>query len=1101
MSSALEKLSERWSRAEPAERSNAQLYLTELADALGVERPRPSGAGYEFEYAVRVVARDGTETVKHADLYKEHCFLLEAKDEAPETSSDMLLRRAFGQAIEYAVFVPGESPPYLLVLDVATTLIVWDRWHGTYGGFQAGHRVDLRALSGNPDDIELLRDIWERPAARDPRARAESVTREIAQHLGELASSLEKRGHSQEEVAEFLIRVVFTLFAEDIDLLQESPFEKLVELTLSDPEEFTDGVEELWRAMDVGARFGVRKLLEYNGHFFRDARALPLTRDDLAVLLEAARADWAQVEPSIFGALFTRALDPVERHRIGAQFTPPPFVERLVRVTIEEPVRDRWILVQAEVIQLRERGRPRDAKAALKRLRSFHAELRDIRVLDPACGSGNFLYMALAALKRIELELIREVESITGNPELQIEEVDPSQFYGIEIKPWAREISELTLWIGFHQWWRQTHGYAQPPEPVLKDTGTLECRDAVLAWDETREDPTRSRPDPTPAVPSPVTGELVPDPKAKLKYMEHVNARPADWPKADFIVGNPPYMGRGRQRDAFGDGYVDALRNTYSSVPDNADYVMYWWYRAAEEVASGRTRRAGLITTNTIRQKHNRAIVESAEKAGVHVVWAIADHPWVDDAGSAAVRVSMTVISSDARGATLVEVDDHAAVTGSHHVARLNADLTAHADVARAASEPLLSNEGLSSQGFILVGGGFVLDPGEAGRFSDDDPQRAGIIKRYVTGRDLTRRPREQYVIDFGLMEHDEVREHAVLYDVVRDRVKPMRDSNNDRSTREKWWRFGRNREEFRPALDGLRRYGATVETSKHRFFIFLDRDTTPSHTIVCIALDDFYHLGVLSSSVHGAWALSAGGRLGVGNDPRYQKAHCFDPFPFPLPSNLDHDRVADVMKRLHEHRDAALARSDYATMTGLYNIVSKLKNGESLTSKERGLHELTACGVLLDLHNELDEAVAACYGWPWPLDDGEILSRLVALHDERFAEEATGLVRWLRPEYQATRFAPESGDAQTSIAIQTKRERKPTARKKAPWPESAIEQIAAVKAAVSDSPGGTEEVARRFTGARRALVERHLETLEILAEVRRASDGRFHTSGRPGGG
>lgn len=392
----LQTLADRWATAAPAERSNAQLYLTELAEALGVERPRPSGAGYEFEHPVRVVMRDGTETVKFADLYKEGCFLLEAKDEEESASTDILLRRAFGQAVEYAAFVRGGAPPYLLVLDVGRTMIVWDRWHGTYGGFQAGRRIDLRTLADRPDDIELLRDIWQRPEARDPKARSAAVTKEIATHLAELATALESRGHGHEDVARFLIRIVFTLFAEDVGLLHSRPFEALLKLALESPEEFEEGAVELWRAMDEGGRFGVHRLLRYNGHFFRDAGALPLTPLDLHTLMEAARADWAEVEPAIFGTLFTRALDPEERHRLGAEFTPPPYVERLVRVTVEEPVRERWTLVQAEVIQLRERGRRQDLKAAVSRLRDFHGELRTIRVLDPACGSGNFLYMALS---------------------------------------------------------------------------------------------------------------------------------------------------------------------------------------------------------------------------------------------------------------------------------------------------------------------------------------------------------------------------------------------------------------------------------------------------------------------------------------------------------------------------------------------------------------------------------------------------------------------------------------------------------------------------------------------------------------------------------
>jgi hypothetical protein len=700
----------------------------------------------------------------------------------------------------------------------------------------------------------------------------------------------------------------------------------------------------------------------------------------------------------------------------------------------------------------------------------------------------------MAALKRIEFEVTREVEAITGAPEFSIEQVDPSQFYGIELKPWAREIAELTLWIGYHQWWRQTHGHAQPPEPILRDTGTLDCRDAVLSWMEIREDPARARPDPTPRIKSPVTGELIPDPERQLRYLEHLGATPATWPEADFIVGNPPYMGRGRQRDAFGDGYVDALRAAYPEVPDNADYVMYWWYRAAKETAAGRVTRAGLITTNTIRQQHNRQIVAEAAAAGAQILWSVPDHPWVDETGSAAVRVSMTVIGRGTTEAMLVQVDDEAKVLSERRVPRLNADLTAHADVPRAAAEPLLANEGISSQGFILVGAGFVLEA-EEGRRLHSTGDGEGIVKRYLTGRDLTKRPREQYVIDFGLRGLGQVKEHPVAYDIVRDRVKPTRDANARRSYRDYWWRFGEPRSSFRPALDGLPRFIATVETSKHRFFVFLEADTTPSHTIICIALDDFYHLGVLSSALHVAWALAAGGRLGVGNDPRYQKAKCFDAFPFPEPSTEARQRVSAIMDRIHRHREKGLARGEEVTMTYLYNVVEKLRAEAVLTPNERRVHELGACGSLKDLHDELDAEVAACYEWPWPMEEGDILDHLVRLHDDRRAEEANGRIRWLRAEHQIPRFAPEKTVEQlAALEEEPKRLKAPTDH--SPWPDAAVDQLGAVKAAVERKPGTVEEISAQFRNARRAIVERHLETLHILAEVQKMDDGRYHAPG-----
>jgi hypothetical protein len=1093
----LKTLAEHWSGVPASERANFQSYLIQLCDALGVEAPRPAGTGYEFEYPVRVVNRDGSESVNFIDLYKQDHFVLEAKHQEANKPDSQLLHGAYGQARAYAASVPGAPPPYLMVLDVGRVLLVWDRWSGTYGGFQAARRIDLNKLADRPEDISLLQDIFERPAARDPRGRAEAVTREIAERLAQVASSLEERAHEPEQVARFLMRCVFSMFAEDVGLLPGEPFTNAIEeIGFKDPDEFSTALEHLWEAMDRGERFGLRKFLRFNGHFFKDTTVLSLTKADLAILHEASKADWRDVEPSIMGTLLNRALDPEERHKLGAEYTPREYVERLVRPTVEEPLRERWTAVQADVLQLldpegkAERTRKQHQKDALARLRAFHEWLRGLRFLDPACGSGNFLYVTLSIVKQIELEVLRSIEGITGAPELAVEEVGPWQFHGIEVKAWAREIAELTLWIGYHQWWRRTHGHTLPPEPVLRDTGTLEHRDAVLVWEAITEDPERARPDPTPRIRHGVTGELVPDPEAKLPYEQYENPRKAPWPEADFIVGNPPYMGRGRQREAFGDGYVDALRSVYPEVPDNADFVMYWWSRAAQEVAAGRSIRAGLITTNTITQRHNRQVVEQADGNGVSIIWAAPDHPWVDEVGSAAVRVALTVLAPSSRGATLVRVSDDGREVRETAVDRLNADLTAHADVAGAARTGLLANRGLSSQGFTLVGEGFRLPSEEGGALLILDRRHERIVRPLRNGRDLTQRPRGLYTIDFGLMSEAEAKEYPVLYDLVRDRVRPARSANKRDSYARYWWRFGETRSGLRSALRGLPRYIATVETAKHRTFHFLSAEVAAEHSVVCIALDDLYYLGVLSSTIHVAWALAAGGRLGVGNDPRYQKALCFDPFPLPEGDPEARSHIRDVAERIERHRVQAMERDEVVTTTGMYNVVEALRAGVELTPKEQEIHRVAACGTLRDLHDELDALVAEAYGWEWPLEGDEILARLVALHATRIAEEAAGVIRWLRPDFQRLHFGSEREAAELEFEKQGEPE---AVVRTTAWPSSTIEQIRALQALLASGACTVEEAARHFTGARRDIVARHLETLALMGEARLGPDGAYH--------
>lgn len=1090
----LHTLHERWNCASARERSNAQLYIVELCDALGVERPRPAGTGYEFEHPVHVVGRDdGVESCNFIDLYKRGCFVLEAKQQGRERVNDIALRRAFGQAHTYAKSLPGSPPPYLLVLDVGRTLLVWDRWQGTYGSFAGGRRIDLSDLAHREDDIRLLQDIWEEPSRRNPGVRAAEVTEEIAGRLAELARRMEDRGYAPERVARFMMRCVFTMFAEDTGLLPERFFQRAVHVGVHDPSGFVSNVEELWRAMDQGRRFYFQQLLRFNGHFFRDAEALPLLADDLALLLRASQAAWRQVEPAIFGTLLVRALDPAERHRLGAEYTPRAYVERVVRATMEEPVREWWTCVQAEVLELRdctgksEQQQRRDTRLAIKRVREFHDRLRSLRVLDPACGSGNFLYVALHTLKRIEREVLLTIEQLTGQHDLGVQSVGPWQFHGIEVKPWAREIAELTLWIGYHQVWTEYHPGTHPPEPVLRATGTLDHRDALLGWETIEEDVSRGRPDPTPRIPHAVTGRLVPDPAARLHYQRYWGAHRTEWPQADFIIGNPPYMGQARQREAFGDGYVDALRDVYPGVPDSADYVMYWWHRAAEEVASGRAVRAGMITTNSVAQAQNRAVIEAAAQQNVRITWAVADHPWVDESGAASVRVAMTVVAKDPATATLVQVDEQARPCGETVVDRLNFDLTAHADVATASSLPLRANAGLASPGFKLHGNGFILPPEEGASLREFDARSQAVVKRYLNGRDVAARPRGVYIVDFGLRTELEAKEHPVLYDIVRSRVKPERDANNDRSTRVKWWRFGRNREELRSALADLPRYIATPETAKHRVFVFLDADVAPDNTLVCIASADAFHLGVLSSAAHAVWALAAGSRLGIGNDPRYNKTRCFDSFPFPDPEPGLRTKIAELAERLNRHRWEALARDRTMTLTGIYNVVEKLRAGAALSPADRRVHDRAACGVLLDLHNELDEAVAAGYGWAWPMATSDVLQHLVSLHHERRMEEETESVRWLRPDLQA------SGSlfgipASTAVSP-------PVPADDAgplPWPSVTVEQIAALLGIFVTGALSVEIAAGWFDSPDPALIERHLNTLVLMGEVQRGQDDLY---------
>ncbi len=1098
----------RWAASGDAERANKDAFLVELCEVLGVERPHPKTGDpardvYVFEKDVARAVEGGT-SLGRIDLYKQGCFLLEAKQagaSGPKRRGtpawNQLMSEAHGQALGYAAHL-AEPPPFLLVCDLGHCFDVYASFDGSghYRPFPdaAGRRLFLADLARH---APLLQAIWSDPHSLDPAKRSAAVTREIAGRIAELARALEAAGHDPEVVATFLMRCLFTMFAEDVGLLPGKLFSEALErYWLPHPESFPGGVAALWQAMDTGGNFITGKLLRFNGGLFATQTAPRLSAEQLALLLTAAQSDWSQVDPSIFGTLLERALNPRERHRLGAHYTPRAYVERLVRPTIEEPLRADWDLVRAEVRQLVEAGKE---EAAQRRVLDFHHTLCRTRVLDPACGTGNFLYVTLDLFKRLESEVLTLLAELGyGQISLEMERfrVTPEQFLGIEVKRWAKEIAELVLWIGYLQWQvRQPGGALTVPQPVLRDYGNIECRDAVLAYDrEELATDEAGRPvtrwDGTTMKPSPVTGEPIPDETAQVPVYRYVNPRRARWPQADFIVGNPPYIGNKRMRLALGDGYVEALRKVHDDVPGGADYVMFWWHTAADLVAQRQTRRFGLITTNSISQASNRKVVGGARagKAPISLVFVVPDHPWVDSADGAAVRVAMTVAEAgSARGRLVTVVDEHSDDFGEAQVGLrerygvIHADLTVGPEVL--AATRLRANESISFQGPILVGEGFRLGREDLAELELKPDSLPRTVRPYVIGRDIVQAPAERWVIDFfGLGENEARKENPALFQRLLSRVKPERDANRDRGFREKWWVWGRPRPDMRNALAGLRRYIATVETSKHKPFVLLDASVCPDHKLYAIATGDAFFLGVLSSRVHLTWALAAGGRLGFGNDPTWTNSTCFLPFPFPACSEAQTQRIRELGEALDAHRKRQQALHPGLTLTGMYNVLEKLRAGEPLNAKEREIHEQGLVSILKQTHDDLDAAVFAAYGWPLDLTDEEVLERLVALNHERAEEEKRGLVRWLRPEFQnpaGERAATQATLAEAGLDTAAA----PTAKAtKAAWPKDLPGRLAAARDLLTTAGQATgADFPARFKHVKPAEAEQILASLAAV--------------------
>jgi hypothetical protein len=1084
------------------ERGNYQMFFTELCHLLGVPTPNAKDGNklgdYQFEGPVKSEAVFGGKSAKSIDLYKRNCFILEAKqsqegyadssapdDDALETVTD-LFGNAIGtaarsgkrkprydrfmadarlQAERYAHGLPDDhkSPPFLIVADIGRSFELYFDYGGNGRGYrfypdQQSYRIPFADLA-EERVRDLLRDIWTTPEARDPTRIAADVTRDIAHRLAAVGKFLEAEERRRdadvsslrtEATALFLMRILFCMFAEDVGLLPENSFKSLLEdAEKKSPEWWRSQLDSLWKAMDSPDRenrywvHADHRLRHFNGNLFSNRQVFELDSGMIGHLIAAARCNWRAVEPAIFGTLLEQVLEGTDRAKLGAHYTPRAYVQRLVNATISEVIDAEWAEARDTVDRAVAAG---DDAAAVATVTAFHRRLAALRILDPACGTGNFLYVALEYLLRLESEVI---ELAAGLGTTLTPAVHPRQLLGLELNERAAVIAELVLWIG---WLR--HRLANHPDavddPVLPtlDTinfGTHGGYDAVLRRTETKE------PD--------IANPMVPD-----------------WPEADFIIGNPPFIGKGAlMRAALGDDYVEALRRANPRVPPSADFVMQWWDRAAHILTAENSPliRFGFVTTNSITQTFSRRVIEnylappppsppsplageerdlttkafsrSGEGAatpatgqddgaqarrdpspdssghplaqgerGLSLILAIPDHPWTKATpDAAAVRIAMTVAAPGQHDGRLIEI------TGEHGLdsdnpmliervsrGRINPDLQVGADITSVS--PLKANAGMSSNGMMLAGQGFKLSAQLANTLINSDGEAArAVIRPYLGGSELVRGSRRNFAIDFfGLSEKEARHQYPTSYGHLLTSVKPERDKNRDRHLRENWWIFGRTRVDFRPALQNICRYIATVETSKHRLFQFLEAQILPDHMIVAIASDDAFHLGVLSADIHLQWALQTGGWLGVGNDSRYSKSRVFDPFPFPDPTPEQRAAIADLAEELDTTRKAVLAENERLTMTELYNLREAIRSGTTDEDVIRRARNARA-GIVDQLHQRLDAEVAAAYGWPADLPPAEIVARLVALNAKRAAEEAAGHIRWLRPDYQRPRFAP----------------------------------------------------------------------------------------------
>ncbi|HRW66066.1 MAG TPA: class I SAM-dependent DNA methyltransferase [Candidatus Competibacter sp.] len=926
-----------WRNSTLKERSGAQQHFIGLCRLLDLEPPAeadPHGDWFTFEKgAKKTGGGDGW-----ADVWRRHRFAWEYKGKHKD------LKAALRQLQQYALAL--ENPPLLIVSDMETIEI-----HTNFSNtVNVVHWLTLDDLS-DPDRFQTLRWAFTDPDRLKPGQTRQAVTEVAASLLGDLAQRLRQRGHPPQPVAHFMTRLLFCLFAEDIGLLPDRLFSELLAEARRNPTEFPALAGGLFRAMQSGGRFGLTRIAWFNGGLFDDDACLPLERADLDLLHSAAVLDWSAIEPAIFGTLFERGLDPDKRSQLGAHYTDAGSIRRLVDPTIREPLLAEWAAIKPQI----EKDQSKNRLKAKRAHASFLERLRTFRVLDPACGSGNFLYLALRTLKDVEHQVMLEAETLglqRGFPA-----VGPEAVLGIELNPYAAELARLTVWIGEIQW-MLGHGYSLNDQPILKPLDTIECRDALLNPD----------------------------------------GKEAAWPAADAIVGNPPFLGDKKQLAELGDSYAGLLRRVYQGrVPGGADLVCYWFEKARAQIEEGRARQAGLVATNSIRQKRNRPVLERIQASGV-IFHAWSDLEWINE--GAAVRVSLVGFAKEAGQPVMLD---------GQPVAVIHADLTGSSETTGALdltqARPLSENTGCSFFGLCLAGA-FAIDSDTARQWlCQPNPHghpNSEVLRPIWNGIDITQGWKGRWVIDFGTgMSEAEAALYEAPFDHVVAKVKPARITNNRKSRAIHWWRHGETRPGMRRKLASLARYIVTPETAKHRFFVWFPINAAPEHSLIVIPRDDDVTFGVLSSRFHTVWALAKGGRMGYGNDPRYNSTMTFETFPFPtgltpnIPASVYADdphakAIADAARTLNELRENWLNPPEWVervpeVVPGYPDrLIPKPEHAAEL--KKRTLTNLynQRPAWLANVHRALDEAVAAAYGWPVDLDDDEVLRRLLALNRQR---------------------------------------------------------------------------------------------------------------------
>ncbi len=940
----------RYRTANLSERSLAQQHFLDLCEVLGHRRPAeadPTGESFTFEKAVQKTAGGKG----FADVWKKGFFGWEYKGAGGD------LKKAYQQLLQYREAL--DNPPLLVVCDTQRIVI-----HTNFTNTPHTEYEMLLEEIDTPQNMERLRALFSDPTRLRPGVTRTAITEAAAAKLAQIAQSMRSRGLEAHAVAHFLDRIIFCLFAEDIELLPANLFSRIVANTRGDTVRFSRQIQTLFEAMAHGGDFGADAIRYFNGNLFNDSAVLDLTVPEIEAVRQAADLDWGAVDPSILGTLFERGLDPKNRTQLGAHYTSREDIETIIEPVVLTPLRREWDEVRQSVETMLKRDTVAARRQADQRLQQFVARLGQVTVLDPACGSANFLYVTLQKLKDLEKQVIDY--ALSQNFTAFLPEVGPWQLYGLELNPYAADLAQMTVWIGYLQWLRD-HGYLVADNPVLRSTDNIRCQDAVIDLSD-------------PAHP-----------------------QEPEWPKVDFIVGNPPFLGDKVMRGSLGDDYVAALRKLYGGrLAGQSDLCCYWFEKARQQIQDGRCKRAGLLATQGIRGGANRKVLERIKETG-DIFFAVSDRDWILDGAN--VHVSMVGFD----GGTEQE-----RVLDGHPTPEIHINLSGAVNVTQAAR--LSANTGICYLGVMKAGDFDITDAAAQSMLAAPNPHHrpnSDVLRPRLTARDILQRGGKGWIIDFGCeTTEDEGAYYEAPWQYISANVKPVREQNRRSRMAVKWWLHGEARPGMRRSLTGLNRFIVTPEVSKHRIFIWLDAVYLADHQTRAIARSDDYSFGVLQSRVHELWARSQGTQLRESESGfRYTPSTCFETFPFPEPTEQQRTAIGVAAAALNELREGWLnppdwMREEILSFPGAFDgpwsryVIGPGPQGVGTVHFPRLIARDPDCGQklatrtltnlynqmpawLVNAHKRLDSAVCSAYGWPSDIEDSEIVVRLLALNLE----------------------------------------------------------------------------------------------------------------------